>query len=749
MNKLFAYILLNNSFLGDMKESIFKYYEIDSSAFKDIETLAKKLVHKDTGKSVDNVRSIFTAIHSNTLISEAYFRESCFTVSDDLFPSRNKIRDVSLLDRYEKQVEKLFNMKKSLHDFNTNLFYLQKFYLSNFRAYEDTLEVLSQFEWIKSLSAISQVLHSTTDNADHPFLILCGDLSGIQDFIYDIHSSKAYKSLKGRSFYLQLLVDAIIESILDALSLSISNVIYSSGGKFYLLLPNNEYVLNKLDLLKEKIQHELSSKDYLGIYVCMDWIPFGIGSHYEVRTNAKQNNGSHITGLGDLWKSISDKAASGKSRKFDKILVNNFNNFFTQDSDNYNGNNTATCAVTGVPVEMKPEHKLNPHDHSDKTYVSFSVLQQISLGKKLRDCTILTSTKRPQKDSFNPMNLGLYYSLTNSNEIVEDCCTCLLNPITEQEFVQFFVKTKSAKFMFYGGNKQVLKDTGEIASLEDVASPLGGYKLEKIGVLKMDVDNLGQLFTKGMKDNSYRTFAAMSDLSNRLDWFFSGYINAIRDSDYFKDYVNVIYSGGDDICAIGKWDKVLEFATKVRKDFRTYIGNGEHISLSAGYVICNPKFPIRKAIELAEDELDNAKNYKLNTNNHQPDKNSISLFGTSIYWQATVPRNREWEIVLKLSGYFRTKLTNNEFSKGFIYQLHSYDLSRKSGQIDWQWRSAYYFAKMQIRNKTTKEEIKNIRNAIISGQLILESMDLNIKMAPNRFFDLLIVALKLADYQTR
>ncbi|MBK9689575.1 MAG: hypothetical protein IPO65_18155 [Saprospiraceae bacterium] len=40
-------------------------------------------------------------------------------------------------------------------------------------------------------------------------LMVCIDISGIQKFIYDIVKKKAAKSLKGRSFYLQILDDKI------------------------------------------------------------------------------------------------------------------------------------------------------------------------------------------------------------------------------------------------------------------------------------------------------------------------------------------------------------------------------------------------------------------------------------------------------------------------------------------------------------------------------------------------------------
>lgn len=68
-------------------------------------------------------------------------------------------------------------------------------------------------------------------------LLIGGDISGIQKFIYTISSRKAAKTLRGRSFYLQLLTEAVLRYVLKELGLPYTNVIYSGGGHFFLLAP--------------------------------------------------------------------------------------------------------------------------------------------------------------------------------------------------------------------------------------------------------------------------------------------------------------------------------------------------------------------------------------------------------------------------------------------------------------------------------------------------------------------------------
>ena len=55
------------------------------------------------------------------------------------------------------------------------------------------------------------------------------DISGIQDFIYTIHSENAMKMLRSKSFYLEIMMEHIIDSLLERLNLSRANLIYSGG----------------------------------------------------------------------------------------------------------------------------------------------------------------------------------------------------------------------------------------------------------------------------------------------------------------------------------------------------------------------------------------------------------------------------------------------------------------------------------------------------------------------------------------
>ena len=75
------------------------------------------------------------------------------------------------------------------------------------------------------------------DQETEKVLLIAGDIPGIQKFLFTITSKGAAKSLRGRSFYLQILNDAIVRTILRELALPSACVIYNAGGNFNLLLP--------------------------------------------------------------------------------------------------------------------------------------------------------------------------------------------------------------------------------------------------------------------------------------------------------------------------------------------------------------------------------------------------------------------------------------------------------------------------------------------------------------------------------
>ena len=103
-------------------------------------------------------------------------------------------------------------------------------------------------------------------------LFVGGDLSGIQKFLYNISSKKAAVSLKGRSDYLRQLMENVCADIKRTAEINGAqtvDVIYSSGGKFYLLTDNTPQIVQAVEACVKQAKQKLweEHKGQLGVNI--------------------------------------------------------------------------------------------------------------------------------------------------------------------------------------------------------------------------------------------------------------------------------------------------------------------------------------------------------------------------------------------------------------------------------------------------------------------------------------------------
>lgn len=548
----------------------------------------------------------------------------------------------------------------------------------------------------------------TLKDGVQPVLLLGGDLSGIQKFIYNIASRKAAVSLKGRSFYLQLLIDSIIQRIIQHpdIKVTLGHVVYSSGGKFYMLLPNTEKVKSAIKGLKRSIEQELWEQHHGQLVVNMDYVPFaynvgGKGIDFENQKNQE---------IGLLWKALAEKLTSQKNQKFKNVLLNE--DFFKVQEV---GGDVKVCAVTGI--ESDKCVAINSKE-KDKTYVLPVVKEQADLGKTLKDADYIVTYRSDDSNKYikNRVKIdihsaGIHNYLFDQLELTVDDAdfrkitsadSCRVKRINNTDFLAAPLKGNGCSygFQFYGGNKQAQKE-GRDKTFEELAD--GSY----LGVLRMDVDNLGSIFIKGLPDKD-KSFSAYSTLSFMLDYFFSGYLNTIREK--YKDDVNILYSGGDDVFAVGRWDKLIEFAADVRKGFGTFVGRND-ISISGGIAIVGDKYPIAKAAELAGEAEDRAKK------DNDAKKNAFNLFGETISWE------EEFDYVKQYKTKFFDLIKDENLSKGILHKIKTYALMIKDNKekvkrgkredMSYLWHTAYYLSRYMEshkKNQSVYDFCKNLRD---------------------------------------
>ena len=242
-----------------------------------------------------------------------------------------------------------------------------------------------------------------------------------------------------------------------------------------------------------------------------------------------------------------------------------------------------------------------------------------------------------------------------------------------------------------------LRDQQYFKMLEDYAGDT------YLGVLRMDVDGLGARFING-----FQSMEKYKDFSEKLDKFFDAEKGNLHDiQEKHKDYLNIVYAGGDDIFVLGRWDKVIDFAEDVQKAFKEYCKhelNDETLSISGGIAIVNKKFPIAKAAEMAGDAEEAAKKYR-------KEKNAFNMFEESVAWT-----QEEFDYV-KVNKDEMVKLCSEptNMPRSILHKLMVFNDMRKRGEIGYIWNTAYYLKRFSAgKNEEIKQFCGSIQNDLFN-----------------------------------
>jgi len=149
------------------------------------------------------------------------------------------------------------------------------------------------------------------------FCLAAGDISGIQNYIFDIASigvgGGVARRLRARSLFVQLCCEVTSHLILRKLNLPINiHTIMNSGGRFYLLLPNTDRTNEVIDEVQH-ITSEWFSKEINGeLALNLSTVPFG-----EDDFKAGSNG---TGGFGNVLKEINEALNLRKQRRFADVL---------------------------------------------------------------------------------------------------------------------------------------------------------------------------------------------------------------------------------------------------------------------------------------------------------------------------------------------------------------------------------------------------------------------------------------------
>ena len=506
------------------------------------------------------------------------------------------------------------------------------------------------YDLFKTAAAIHDCLDK--GQGEKQYLLVGCDFSGIQDTVYTITSKGALKTLRARSFMLELLCEHIIHEILVLAKTGRHAVIYSGGGGFGLLLPNNVDNVKKIKGYTRQL-NEWALEEFSGrLFIAID-----------IKQCAIEELCS-TEGFSNLRQTQADNLDRLKRHKF----VDQLDSLFAPSMP-IRLTVATECQITRrddlpkkkmydisdpkkyTSMESVPDDE---HKAAKYTWVSESCFHQFWLGDKLtgvkRIYRYKSGVNRSKKECFGTLvfpgagGTQLCYTVENISGVMPDK-VWKVNAWDEGDVFLYanYVRkhgdlSEYAKEKERSSNKQEGRESNDVdsASFQGLASSACGADM--IGALRMDVDNLGDMFI------DIENVKMLSARSRFLNLFFRVYLNRIcsersTETDILKKNadkeklwgesgrnVSVIYAGGDDLFIVGAWDDTVELAFDIQKEFERYTcgRSRDEGGISGGLTLHQPKYPLYHMARLSAEAEAYAK--------HDDDgvgktrKNRISLF---------------------------------------------------------------------------------------------------------------------------
>ena len=549
---------------------------------------------------------------------------------------------------------------------------------------------------------------------DEPkLLFIQGDLFGIQDFIFasgGAATKRAAKLLRGRSFFVTLLAECAALRVLDALSLPPTSQIVNAAGKFQIVAPNTRSTIETL--------HELR-KDLDGWFLRHTFGQCGIGIAWtEATCNDLQQGSREDSPYRRLVARLFDALDDAKLRRLglcgESAPPPVFDDYLERVGTH------GLCAVD----------ERSPADGAglDGDDLSRLARDQIRIGELLakpgRDRLLLTREPLTGRniDSLDIDIFGFHVGFAGDEEASRkfDHAATAGSLLRVWDFSLPGDDRKEPLFRGYARrdvnawvprfNEADLADESRYKGVAFDESPpreAGGIKpfnelacearerqrpgdgsapgsgawsgVPALMTLKGDVDNLGDIFQRGLHTPSLSHMAA---LSRQMNAFFAVHLPYLCRTEFRDTYT--VFAGGDDFFLIGPWTRQMELAVRMREDFERYVAGNPQVGFSAGLAMTKPGLPVRRLGAIAEEALEQSKGHRIE---HLQPKDAVSCFGRTVGWE----RFRE---LLRARRRLADLADRSTLSRGYIHGLLELtdmveDLTRRPENA--LWRSRFHY----------------------------------------------------------
>lgn len=434
-------------------------------------------------------------------------------------------------------------------------------------------------------------------------ILIGGDYSGIQGYIYNIASKYASRNLKGRSDCLKKDCEATAYHIKDLVR---GEVIVSSGGTFLILADDtaeNIATIDKCILEEERSVYKTYGTD---IYVAIDYVRL-----------------TDVNSYAEATSKLFLKRDEKKNRRLSAMIKQDYDAFFEPQQWYYDKTDAITGAYFKTAADMRECKGI-------EGFVTEQTLRQIEEGDRL-------AGQSGRNRDFNKL-------------------------------------------------------------LDNEAD------LSRLGVLRMDVDNLGTTFQNEIKrcKNDLREYSWLSQQ-------FTHFFDEKNLYSYIDDLpIYIVYSGGDDIFAVGQWNNALAFAEKVREKFGEQAFVRErNLSISGGVAILPPKYPIMKGAMEGGELEDMAKAHSTGS----VEKDSIAFLGMALNWTLEYPQVKllKDKIVELNQG---ERLDSSFRSKILLHHANAEVKEHKITKVKTYWMLSYDLGRLKQRNHKDADVVGLIDNCV-------------------------------------
>lgn len=451
--------------------------------------------------------------------------------------------------------------------------------------------------------------------------LLKGDISGIQDFIFDVPSKGAAKQLKARSFQIQMygwLAEALVLERIPT-----AKQIYNGGGNFYLLIPEEDWDVAVIESLRQQMLEALRVGN---LTICLGYVQVQTGQTYAAQIEEVNRVTSQV------------KLSPHVEIENSDLHFHPFINSERYNQETYKKFTSKLSRSLSWEISTQGGKDLNSLNHlcvnlheKEATNAHHRLYRQLPIWQNdeaIAACDSFFKDEKQEDPTFEQPKVG---------------------DVIGFEYLAFFAKQRTG--------------TG------------------KLGILKLDVDNLGSIFTR-LENQSNNQF-----LSKQLSIFFSEHLDKLLDETFtyrkrttrdgqpiqkvkklhnydrkgkvdsikyyevqehkaiYRHNLYIVFAGGDDCFIVGAWDAILEFMILLRKRFESFQQDkilkelpilAEPITLSASVHVVDAHYPVVQFSNLAEEGLHAAKTTELNHDRLDASgkamKNCFSLMGKVFSW---------------------------------------------------------------------------------------------------------------------